>query len=215
MKVLAALVALVLYITCTDSKMSKFSKKRKMTKKSHKHRMETSKFWMHKHKHHAHIKKGPKQFIGRTAFTPFINSYKRHHHHAKQFNRIGVYFDSSGLIDLLEDVPNDTVANTMWSLRNRTTGEITRPCCGHEIVMDYDFDGPHDDHQKFNHLLLNWNPEGHAPLGIYNVPHFDFHFYFINSTERESLGIDGAKYEDEACVVNGVAEFVNCDDYAR
>jgi hypothetical protein len=26
-------------------------------------------------------------------------------------------------------------------------------------------------------VLLNWNPVGHIPPGIYDVPHFDVHFY--------------------------------------
>ena len=25
--------------------------------------------------------------------------------------------------------------------------------------------------------LLNWNPHGHIPPGIYDRPHFDVHFY--------------------------------------
>jgi hypothetical protein len=29
----------------------------------------------------------------------------------------------------------------------------------------------------FKWVLLNWNPKGHIPPGIYDVPHFDIHFY--------------------------------------
>jgi hypothetical protein len=29
----------------------------------------------------------------------------------------------------------------------------------------------------FKWVLLNWNPKGHIPPGIYDVPHFDVHFY--------------------------------------
>jgi hypothetical protein len=29
----------------------------------------------------------------------------------------------------------------------------------------------------FKWVLLNWNPTGHIPPGIYDVPHFDIHFY--------------------------------------
>ncbi|GAB3493277.1 DUF5602 domain-containing protein [Spirosoma knui] len=29
----------------------------------------------------------------------------------------------------------------------------------------------------FKHVMINWNPQGHEPAGIYTVPHFDFHFY--------------------------------------
>ena len=42
----------------------------------------------------------------------------------------------------------------------------------------------------FRHVLLNWNPGGHEPPGIYDTPHFDFHFYAIDNAER--LAIDPA-----------------------
>jgi hypothetical protein len=29
----------------------------------------------------------------------------------------------------------------------------------------------------FKWVLLNWNPAGHVPHGVYDVPHFDVHFY--------------------------------------
>lgn len=29
----------------------------------------------------------------------------------------------------------------------------------------------------FRWVLLNWNPAGHIPHGVYDVPHFDVHFY--------------------------------------
>jgi hypothetical protein len=31
----------------------------------------------------------------------------------------------------------------------------------------------------FQHSMLDWNPQGHEPPGIYDVPHFDFHFYMM------------------------------------
>ncbi len=31
----------------------------------------------------------------------------------------------------------------------------------------------------FDHVNIDWHPLGHAPKGIYTVPHFDFHFYAI------------------------------------
>ncbi len=39
----------------------------------------------------------------------------------------------------------------------------------------------------FNHLLFDWNPGGHPPPGIYNLPHFDLHFYMISKAEREAI----------------------------
>lgn len=31
----------------------------------------------------------------------------------------------------------------------------------------------------WDHAMLNWNPQGHPPPHIYDLPHFDFHFYTI------------------------------------
>ncbi|HET8654984.1 MAG TPA: DUF5602 domain-containing protein [Longimicrobiaceae bacterium] len=34
---------------------------------------------------------------------------------------------------------------------------------------------------------LDWNPHGHPPVGIYSLPHFDFHFYTISLQERNAI----------------------------
>ncbi len=39
----------------------------------------------------------------------------------------------------------------------------------------------------FNHVGVNWQPQGHAPATIYSVPHFDIHFYLISSQERDAM----------------------------
>lgn len=41
----------------------------------------------------------------------------------------------------------------------------------------------------FNFVMLNWNPHGHPPAGIYDLPHFDLHFYMM--PESEALAIPG------------------------
>ena len=47
----------------------------------------------------------------------------------------------------------------------------------------------------FNHVGLNWNPKGHIPNGIYNVPHFDVHFYTISPEERRRITARGDDLE--------------------
>lgn len=44
---------------------------------------------------------------------------------------------------------------------------------------------PNEALQKtpFQHIMINWNPKGHEPAGIYDVPHFDFHFYMVPMSE--------------------------------
>lgn len=50
---------------------------------------------------------------------------------------------------------------------------------------------------------LNWNPEGHEPPGVYDLPHFDFHFYGV---ERDA--IDGIR-------VGSCGFFIDCEDFKR
>ena len=44
----------------------------------------------------------------------------------------------------------------------------------------------------YKHMLVDWNPQGHEPPGVYDLPHFDFHFYTITSEERMQIGPAGA-----------------------
>ncbi|MCG2610482.1 DUF5602 domain-containing protein [Flavobacterium sp. SM15] len=39
----------------------------------------------------------------------------------------------------------------------------------------------------FDHIGLNWNPNGHEPEGVFDVPHFDLHFYMISVKDREAI----------------------------
>jgi len=39
----------------------------------------------------------------------------------------------------------------------------------------------------FTHALLEWNPHGHEPAGIYDQPHFDFHFYIQSEADRLAI----------------------------
>ncbi len=42
------------------------------------------------------------------------------------------------------------------------------------------------DVHQFKYVVINWNPQGHEPK-MYQVPHFDFHFYMISNEEREKI----------------------------
>ena len=43
----------------------------------------------------------------------------------------------------------------------------------------------------FKHVGFDWNPMGHPPANIYDVPHFDFHFYTITEKERDRITVKG------------------------
>lgn len=47
----------------------------------------------------------------------------------------------------------------------------------------------------YDHITVNWNPMGHIPPGVYDSPHFDFHFYLIPPAERYKITLEG---EDRA-----------------
>lgn len=49
----------------------------------------------------------------------------------------------------------------------------------------------------FTHALLEWNPHGHEPAGIYDKPHFDFHFYIQSEADRVAIPpyeLDSSKF---------------------
>ena len=49
----------------------------------------------------------------------------------------------------------------------------------------------------FKHALLDWNPRGHEPPGVYDLPHFDFHFYMQSDAERLAIPpyeVDNSKF---------------------
>lgn len=43
------------------------------------------------------------------------------------------------------------------------------------------------DKTPFQFIMINWNAMGHEPPGIYDVPHFDFHFYMAPMSEVMSI----------------------------
>jgi len=42
----------------------------------------------------------------------------------------------------------------------------------------------------YTHVQLGWNPQGHEPEHVYDLPHFDVHFYAISREERNAISID-------------------------
>ncbi len=84
---------------------------------------------------------------------------------------------------------NDDVLNSV------TPGDETTPGTGHHhddnVVLAFH---PKAGVTPFKHAWVNWNPNGHPPVGIYDKPHFDLHFYMVPSEEREGY-VDPVKLE--------------------
>jgi hypothetical protein len=55
------------------------------------------------------------------------------------------------------------------------------------------------DLTAFDHITVDWEPFGHEPLGIYDIAHFDFHFYKIPVETQyaiPSYEVDPAAFDD-------------------
>jgi hypothetical protein len=73
------------------------------------------------------------------------------------------------------------------ALRSMPPGEKWQP--GHEHKMtEYLLPLPAEAETSIVKVLeLDWHPGGHEPPGVYDVPHFDFHFYTISLAERNAI----------------------------
>ena len=74
---------------------------------------------------------------------------------------IGVRFDES----IMDDLPTEGILPTEFTLA--LPSEINVP--------------------PYDHVTMDWNAHGHPPLMVYDLPHFDFHFYFMNQAERDQI----------------------------
>jgi hypothetical protein len=91
---------------------------------------------------------------------------------------VGVYF-TAGALSGLPETPSDG----RWDVVD-ASGNVIIPCCGHEVVLNF----PETESAiPFEHFVLNWNPLGHPPAGVYDAPHFDLHFYTISNDERTAI----------------------------
>ena len=77
---------------------------------------------------------------------------------------IGVEMTDGALTNLPQD-PSDMEAAT-WDLRLHQKAAAVTP---------------------FDHVVIDWNVNGHPPVGIYNLPHFDFHFYKISLATQNTI----------------------------
>jgi Domain of unknown function (DUF5602) len=68
---------------------------------------------------------------------------------------------------------------------------------GH-ITFEHVLDLPKGNPTPFRQVVLNWNPRGHEPPGIYDSPHFDFHFYVIDNAERLAIDPADPEYQRKA-----------------
>ena len=96
-------------------------------------------------------------------------------------NVIGVMFAASAL----ENLPAAPSAGYhCFDADKNGEIDVAVECAGwHEWVLPLPSDLARRADMPFKWVLLNWNPHGHIPPGVYDTPHFDVHFY-MESIER-------------------------------
>ena len=114
---------------------------------------------------------------------------------------IGVSFTSAALSSL----PTTHSDEHQCADRNKD-GVVSRPAecfMGHEWVVPLPSGISSRTDVPFKWALVNWNPMGHIPPGVYDTPHFDVHFYMEPIEKVFAI-------EPGPCG----AEFVRCDQFA-
>ena len=46
---------------------------------------------------------------------------------------------------------------------------------------------PAQNPTPYKFVQFDWNPAGHEPAGVYDLPHFDFHFYTVPVATRDGI----------------------------
>ncbi|MEO6869671.1 MAG: DUF5602 domain-containing protein [Ginsengibacter sp.] len=77
---------------------------------------------------------------------------------------VGVEMTDGALMNLPQD-PTDFAAATFMLTLHQKAKDVT----------------------PFDHAVINWNVHGHEPDHVYDVPHFDFHFYKISLAAQMAI----------------------------
>jgi hypothetical protein len=87
---------------------------------------------------------------------------------------IGVVFSAGAL----EALPEGSDHHHCFDRDADGTIDAQRECLqNHEYVLPLPDIAARQADVPFKWVLLNWNPGGHIPPGVYDVPHFDVHFF--------------------------------------
>jgi len=115
---------------------------------------------------------------------------------------IGVVFSNGVLNSFPEDHSDE---HQCFDADNNGSIEVMTECSHwHEFVLPLPGEASRRTDIPFKWALLNWNAFGHIPPGVWDVPHFDVHFYIepienIFALQRGTCG----------------PEFLRCDQFER
>jgi len=113
---------------------------------------------------------------------------------------LGVTFPATALSSLPQEVSD---GKHCFDKNGDGVADLHTECAvGHEHVLDLPTGFAQRIDSPFGWALVNWNPEGHPPPEVYDVAHFDVHFYIQPLWERNNIDpgpcpilIDCADYE--------------------
>jgi hypothetical protein len=106
---------------------------------------------------------------------------------------------------VLDGLPSNPPTDGKWCFDkdgNGTVDPMLECHNGYETQLDLGSNFQRRVDTPFTYVLNNWNPFGHDPLGVYDKPHFDVHFYVKPNAERTAI-------RSGPCPA-----LTNCDDYA-
>ncbi len=102
---------------------------------------------------------------------------------------LGLEFTRSMLADLPYDPPFD--GNNCFDINGdgELTFDMPMPECagGYQAILFFPQKIVKRANLPFKWFLLNWNPIGHGPPHVYDIPHFDFHFYIMDYIDRNFI----------------------------
>lgn len=73
------------------------------------------------------------------------------------------------------------------------TGLPATPAMGTMYDLALPGSGQATAQMPFDHISFGWNPNGHEPVPIYGIPHFDAHFYLQTMTVQHTITLDDPK----------------------
>lgn len=68
----------------------------------------------------------------------------------------------------------------------------------HMDMHEYLLDLPANNPTVYKFVQFGWNPKGHEPPGVWDVPHFDFHFWTASKSVRSSIVPSDPQYAEKA-----------------
>lgn len=76
---------------------------------------------------------------------------------------------------------------TLWREGGRLGASIDAAALASLPATETRVDLPVPGAARFRLVEIDWHPHGHPPKGIYDVPHFDAHFYVIEASQRDRI----------------------------